>query len=357
MTKHAALRGLAGVLTATTLIVGCSDGGSAQGPEHSNSPDDGGSKAANADSSEGRAEPVAVEWGTQLDIRVELLTLARAPADAVIAKFRVTNHKQETLTLAGDFARELPHEPLPSSQVSGITLVDHKNHLRYLPLTDSNKRCLCTQFTSVTIGPRQSMEVYTYFPEPPDDVRRITVDFPKVGLLLDVPLNRINHPVELPTQLPGNEQQSRRRPSEIEATSKTVPLISRALDTESDSATERSGEDTTVQLSAQVLFDLNKASLRPEARYELRDVARRIQDAEPQVVKVDGHTDSSGSSDINIPLSNNRAEAVRNALQEMVGDADPEFVAEGHAAESPVAPNDTAEGRQKNRRVTVRFSQ
>ena len=69
-------------------------------------------------------------------------------------------------------------------------------------------------------------------------------------------------------------------------------------------------------------------------------------------VKIEGHTDSQGSTDYNIQLSQNRAESVRNFL--ISNGISPERItAQGMGEGYPVATNSTAAGRQQNRRVEV----
>lgn len=347
------LRRLVGVFVAMALLAGCSGEDMTQQPTSSGSP----SERAGVDSpANGRSGAIAAAWGTQLDFRVELLTLARTPADAVIAKFRVTSYDPNGLSLHAAFDRRLPYEALPGSQVSGISLVDTENHRRYLPLADDEGKCLCTQYrTTLTLPMRHSVEFYAYFPPPPEGLARITIDFPQAGLFHNVPLRTLNRPPALPRDLPQGREQPQRRPTEISAEPEIEPLISREFDTDSDSASQRQGDASTVHLSARVLFDLNKATLRPGAREELREVGTKIAEASPAEVNIDGHTDSTGSPDINIPLSENRARAVQEELQGIVDDDSIEYVAEGHGADDPVADNDTGEGRQANRRVTITF--
>ena len=69
-------------------------------------------------------------------------------------------------------------------------------------------------------------------------------------------------------------------------------------------------------------------------------------------IRIEGHTDSTGSANANQVLSQRRAEAVRDALVAAGIDA-ARMTAVGVGAERPVAPNDTAEGRARNRRVDV----
>lgn len=103
-----------------------------------------------------------------------------------------------------------------------------------------------------------------------------------------------------------------------------------------------------------IYFDFASASLRPESKQALQEILS-FHKAEPaQQLLIEGHTDNVGSDKSNRELSLRRARAVIEALAQMGGDAR-RFKAEGYGAAQPVADNDSAAGRAKNRRVTVRL--
>ena len=101
-----------------------------------------------------------------------------------------------------------------------------------------------------------------------------------------------------------------------------------------------------------VLFQTGSAQLRPGAEAQLLPLASYLK-ANPGVrVRIDGYTDSVGSPGSNVTLSQNRAQSVAATLAATgVDPARLEMLGHGEAA--PVATNDTAEGRQLNRRVEV----
>jgi outer membrane protein OmpA-like peptidoglycan-associated protein len=101
-----------------------------------------------------------------------------------------------------------------------------------------------------------------------------------------------------------------------------------------------------------VLFETGKSVLRPAAQAKLEPLADYL-DANPGVrVRLDGFTDSVGSDAANLRLSHNRAKAVAAALATLgVPASRVEFY--GNGEKSPVASNNTAGGRQLNRRVEV----
>ncbi len=101
-----------------------------------------------------------------------------------------------------------------------------------------------------------------------------------------------------------------------------------------------------------VLFDFNKYTLKPGAREKLAKVAGILLAYPGLKVQLEGHTDSVGTEEYNMKLSNERAGAVRDYL---VSQAVPaaNLTATGLGKASPVASNDTAAGRQQNRRVEM----
>jgi outer membrane protein OmpA-like peptidoglycan-associated protein len=101
-----------------------------------------------------------------------------------------------------------------------------------------------------------------------------------------------------------------------------------------------------------VLFDLNRATLKPGAQLRLAKVAGIIQAYPDLRLQIEGFTDSTGSADYNQKLSEKRAQAVRDFLVAQ-GVSQEYITAQGLGEENPVASNDTAAGRQMNRRVDL----
>jgi outer membrane protein OmpA-like peptidoglycan-associated protein len=101
-----------------------------------------------------------------------------------------------------------------------------------------------------------------------------------------------------------------------------------------------------------VLFDFNKYTLRPGAKEKLAKISGIILSHPGLRLEVDGYTDSIGSDAYNMKLSDERADAVRGYLTAQ-GIASDNVTAKGFGKENPVATNDTAAGRQQNRRVEL----
>jgi outer membrane protein OmpA-like peptidoglycan-associated protein len=104
-----------------------------------------------------------------------------------------------------------------------------------------------------------------------------------------------------------------------------------------------------------VLFDTGKYSLRPLAREKLAKVAGIVSGHPGLRLDVEGYTDSVGGDDYNQTLSENRGGAVRDYLTQE-GMASGSVSSKGFGKAQPVATNDTAAGRQQNRRVEIVIS-
>jgi outer membrane protein OmpA-like peptidoglycan-associated protein len=104
-----------------------------------------------------------------------------------------------------------------------------------------------------------------------------------------------------------------------------------------------------------VLFDTAKYSLRPVAREKLAKVAGIVSGHPGLKLDVEGHTDSVGGDSYNQQLSEQRGAAVRDYLTQ-AGMAASSVTAKGFGKTQPVASNDTATGRQQNRRVEIVIS-
>jgi outer membrane protein OmpA-like peptidoglycan-associated protein len=104
-----------------------------------------------------------------------------------------------------------------------------------------------------------------------------------------------------------------------------------------------------------VLFDTGKFSLRPLAREKLAKVAGIVSGHPGLKLDVEGFTDSVGGDDYNQKLSEQRGSSVRDYLTQS-GMAPASVTTEGFGKAQPVATNDTAEGRQQNRRVEIVIS-
>ncbi|MEZ5356881.1 MAG: OmpA family protein [Bryobacteraceae bacterium] len=104
-----------------------------------------------------------------------------------------------------------------------------------------------------------------------------------------------------------------------------------------------------------LLFDTGKATLQPASQEQLKNVSEILK-AFPNVnIKIGGYTDNTGNAAANMALSGARAKAVVAELTALGIDAG-RLESEGYGDQHPVASNDTEEGRQQNRRVSMRVT-
>ena len=106
-----------------------------------------------------------------------------------------------------------------------------------------------------------------------------------------------------------------------------------------------------ITLDSGVLFDVDKYDIRPDAEKILNDLATVLKEAGITAFQIDGHTDSMDTDEHNQVLSENRANSVKSYLASQGVTA--EITTHGYGESRPVASNDTAEGRQQNRRVEI----
>lgn len=100
-------------------------------------------------------------------------------------------------------------------------------------------------------------------------------------------------------------------------------------------------------------FDTDKADIKPESEPTLKEIARLIQQNKSLKLYVVGHTDNTGALAHNVDLSQRRAEAIVKALTLNHGVEAARLRSAGVGPLAPVAPNNSEDGRAKNRRVEL----
>ncbi len=103
-----------------------------------------------------------------------------------------------------------------------------------------------------------------------------------------------------------------------------------------------------------IFFDFNQATLRPESKNELDRLVALLNDMPSLKIEISGHTDNIGSAQYNKTLSERRAKSVVDYLIEN-GISPNRLTYKGYGFDMPIAPNDTEEGRQQNRRTEFKI--
>jgi outer membrane protein OmpA-like peptidoglycan-associated protein len=147
---------------------------------------------------------------------------------------------------------------------------------------------------------------------------------------------------------------------DIEGMTRGVESTTRSIESVlKDLGAKVTDQEIRIELAADVLFDFDKHDLRPEAVPSLEKVAAVLRARAASPVTIEGHTDGKGSDAYNQPLSEKRAQAVREWLVKKGGASAAKITTKGWGKAKPLVPNarpdgsDDPEGRKKNRRVEI----
>ena len=327
--------GIAGVAL-TVLAAGCS-GEKEPGPTPKTGPTSG-SPAPEA--APLQIQPVELREGKA---RMELLALDRTGSGKVVARFRLVS-EAETGSKFDDAFKYVGETG--TDDLRGISLVDGVGNKLYFPLRTTDDVCLCTDLSDAEIPAGGSLDLYAVYPALPQDVKAVTVRAPLTVPFHDVPVSD-GPAATVPGQTVDPESAALAPPV-------IRPLVSNAEGIEQ--SIDEEGDDKRVRISADVLFKIDKADLGSEAQRILKGVAEQIDESPGDVVKIDGHTDDTGTPAHNQDLSERRATSVENALKQLVTRKGVTFQSRGYGEDEPVASNGTEEGRRLNRRVAVGFA-
>ena len=118
------------------------------------------------------------------------------------------------------------------------------------------------------------------------------------------------------------------------------------------------GEDTRHPLletgrfeTNEILFDVNKANIKPGSYKILDDLGKVLEENPSLSIKIIGHTDSDGDAASNLSLSEKRAQSIKDYLSNNFPIAGKRMQIAGKGESEPIANNHTADGKAKNRRV------
>ncbi|PDP89131.1 hypothetical protein CQJ94_05195 [Glycomyces fuscus] len=303
-----------------------------QGNETPNTPTP---SPSNEEEREGQAIASSTSSSSDIgpDLQVDIYALERVGNNLLRLRLGITNKSSKEFYLyAGLADSENPYT------ASRITLIDAENQNRHLSHNQSDGSCFCLPFEG-SISSGETTETWVIYPEPPPEVEAMTVVTPLTPPFLDVPISNSSEAIE---------SQGISEP-EI----RDLTMISDS--TEDQTGRTESSDEVSIILSSDVLFETNSADLSPDAEEILQQVASEIDDANSSTVSIDGHADNTGSDSVNLPLSQERAETVESVLADLITRSGIRFEVEGHGASEPIANNDTAEGRERNRRVSVTF--
>ncbi|MHB9030255.1 MAG: OmpA family protein [Candidatus Latescibacterota bacterium] len=115
---------------------------------------------------------------------------------------------------------------------------------------------------------------------------------------------------------------------------------------------ERVGEGIQLTMESGILFQTNQSALQAQARQNIQKMAEVLKDYPDTDIIIAGHTDSDGTDQYNQGLSERRAQSVADYLKTL-GVAGARLKTAGYGESQPVQANDSAAGKQANRRVEV----
>ncbi len=189
------------------------------------------------------------------------------------------------------------------------------------------------------VNPEQQVFMSLTFQAPPDNVKNVDVIVPRFAPFENVAISG-----------EGGAQASG-----IAVAGKSVELERVLKDLNADVTQQ----EIKVNLAADLLFDFDKADIKPAAEPQLDKVVTILKAYPDAHVTIDGHTDGKGSDAYNQSLSERRAQTVAQWLSGRSGSGAANFETHGFGKSKPIAPNtkpdgnDDPEGRAKNRRVEI----
>lgn len=129
------------------------------------------------------APAIAVADGESPGSRIEVMELKRGSGDTVMLRFTLINDSAEQLRVA-----DLLGGVTSGYNVSGIHLIDPAGRKKYLVVTDSQNKCVCSASVPIGLPPGQRLNLWAKFPAPPADVQKVSVILPHFIPMDDVPL-------------------------------------------------------------------------------------------------------------------------------------------------------------------------
>lgn len=331
------LGNIASLASLIILISGCvvpSDGPVTdnQGDEEGSQPEE--NSEGQLTETESIADSLTTTTTLGSDLEISILALDRLENDLLKLSVRITNKSKDNFSLYNGL-----NEVGDDGTISQISLIDADNQKKHFSYDQSDGRCLCSPPEEISLSQGESTELWAAYPTPPLEVESMTVISPLSPPIFDVPISSSSENIENDGLLDE----------------KIIDLTMISDSLEDHTGRTENEEEVSILLSSDVIFDRNSAELDPVSEDILEQVAEEIDAASSTIVKIDGHADNTGSDEINIPLSEERAESVESELSELVTRHGVTFESEGHGSADPIAENDTEEGQERNRRVSVTF--
>jgi outer membrane protein OmpA-like peptidoglycan-associated protein len=264
----------------------------------------------------------------------EITGVNRTPGGFLTITFRYRNNG------AREFA--FPNQ----RQIRGAYFLDSANRKKYEVARNQNQQPLCSESVDLVgisgekIAPGSAIAMWATFPAPPDATKTIGVHLPLAPPFDNVPIA-------------GAAAGSAGGGSAVAGPVVGLEAALKDLDA------KVSETEIRIDLSADVLFDFDKADIKKEAEPSLQQVATVLNAHPGATVAIEGHTDGKGADAYNQTLSEQRAASVKRWLVANAKVNGANIATRGWGKSKPVAHNtkpdgsDDPEGRAKNRRVEI----
>lgn len=249
--------------------------------------------------------------------------------------------------------------------LASSAVIDPSSRTVYAGVMTPDKRCVCSSglvLEHVDDKPGTAYALYVVVPKLPASVTTVSVSvgdhlFPGVqvqeGAL--TPVASGDGPVRVGSGWPAVDETALASVTDPEKS--IYPLTQAVSDLSGQVTTRKRPTVTSVDVSSDVLFASDSATLSPKATASLRSVAQTLTDSGARgAVQVIGFTDSTNTEAYNLALSERRAAAVAAALKPLLPSSIT-LESTGRGESFPVASNETPEGRAQNRRVSLSFNQ
>lgn len=280
------------------------------------------------------AKPIAAQDGDEEGLLVEVLDVRRAPGAVLNVLWRYRNSGGEKFVF--------PHL---SDKMRQAYLTDPQNRKKYTVVTDKEKHPLASSSLQLAenggagIEPGGALSMWAKLAAPPEDVKTISLT-----VFGAPPFDNVAISGSGTGSMAGS------------AVSGSAVGLDAVL---KDLGAKVTDAEIRIDLSADVLFDFDKADVKKAAEPQLQKVATVIKAHPDAAVSIEGHTDGKGTDAYNNALSEKRAASVKAWLAANADVNATKISTKGLGKTKPVAPNakpdgsDDAEGRAKNRRVEV----